>query len=353
MGRITINPYEKGPKKSLNKDIKTQDKEIEITSNGTTEVTPDEGFNYLNSVSVRTNVGGQGDSASSWKYFDVSQLSIPPSMMNMFHIVKCYSYNDNSIYIKSPNELNNYNVLAVGIDTSRLISSEVMGLSNGLITGEEFLATDVYDGFSVLQVLTESGFVEIAEDKFYNRTEGAFIQHIDGTLYTSDQWTAGGFGDDKINGIAVISQFYGVNLIMAKSPIGEMPWSSIPNTLIEGVTNITDRNNIYLDRTGIKNTELIAAVDPESAAAACANYIFPNGQKGYLVTPREAEAIKGYFYSEFFDAIRETIDNPIIWTSTQYDASDAWYVKFGINDVSMEHKDKDLLVWPVCTLENY
>jgi hypothetical protein len=60
MGRITINPYEKGPKKSLNKDIKTQDKEIEITSNGTTEVTPDEGFAYLNSVSVKTNVEGQG-----------------------------------------------------------------------------------------------------------------------------------------------------------------------------------------------------------------------------------------------------------------------------------------------------
>ena len=60
MGRITINPYEKGPRKSLKKDIKTQDKEIEITSNGTTEVIPDEGFTYLNSVSVKTNVEGQG-----------------------------------------------------------------------------------------------------------------------------------------------------------------------------------------------------------------------------------------------------------------------------------------------------
>lgn len=60
MGSITINPYEKGPRKSLKKDIKIQDKEIEITSNGTTKVTPDAGFNYLNSVSVKTNVEGQG-----------------------------------------------------------------------------------------------------------------------------------------------------------------------------------------------------------------------------------------------------------------------------------------------------
>ena len=65
MGRITINPYEKGPKKSLNKDIKTQDKEIEITSNGTTEITPDEGFAYLNKVSVKTNVAQSGEGGGS------------------------------------------------------------------------------------------------------------------------------------------------------------------------------------------------------------------------------------------------------------------------------------------------
>lgn len=61
MGSITINPHEEGPRKSLKKDIKIQDKEIEITSNGTTKVTPDAGFNYLNSVSVKTNVEGQGE----------------------------------------------------------------------------------------------------------------------------------------------------------------------------------------------------------------------------------------------------------------------------------------------------
>lgn len=68
MGRITINPYEKGPKKSLNKDIKTQDKEIEITSNGTTEVTPDEGFAYLNKVSVKTNVVQSGGESNDVEY---------------------------------------------------------------------------------------------------------------------------------------------------------------------------------------------------------------------------------------------------------------------------------------------
>jgi hypothetical protein len=69
MGRITINLYEKGPKKSLNKDIKTQDKEIEITSNGTTEITPDTGFTALNSVSVNVNVPQSGGTELDGEYY--------------------------------------------------------------------------------------------------------------------------------------------------------------------------------------------------------------------------------------------------------------------------------------------
>jgi hypothetical protein len=55
-------------------EIKSQTKEIEVTANGTTEVTPDTGFAYLNSVKVKTNVAqsGEGGSASSVEYLDVS-----------------------------------------------------------------------------------------------------------------------------------------------------------------------------------------------------------------------------------------------------------------------------------------
>lgn len=41
-------------------EIKTQSKEIEITSNGTTNITPDSGFTYLDRVSVKTNVAVEG-----------------------------------------------------------------------------------------------------------------------------------------------------------------------------------------------------------------------------------------------------------------------------------------------------
>ena len=59
-------------------EIKSQSKEIEVTSNGTTEVTPDAGFAYLNSVKVKTNVaqsGEGGGSASSVEYLDLTGLA--------------------------------------------------------------------------------------------------------------------------------------------------------------------------------------------------------------------------------------------------------------------------------------
>lgn len=46
-------------------EIKSQSKEIEVTSNGTIDVTPDAGFAYLNSVKVKTNVPTSGEGGGS------------------------------------------------------------------------------------------------------------------------------------------------------------------------------------------------------------------------------------------------------------------------------------------------
>lgn len=56
-------------------EIKSQSKEIEVTSNGTTEVTPDAGFAYLNSVKVKTNVAGS-EGGSAMEYLDTTGINI-------------------------------------------------------------------------------------------------------------------------------------------------------------------------------------------------------------------------------------------------------------------------------------
>lgn len=70
-------------------EIKSQSKEIEVTSNGTTVVEPDAGFAYLNKVSVKTNVEGQGGGGSvgvKYTYYDFRgwmDNGQPPMAMQM------------------------------------------------------------------------------------------------------------------------------------------------------------------------------------------------------------------------------------------------------------------------------
>ena len=52
-------------------EIKSQSKEVEVTANGTMDITPDAGFSYLNSVKVKTNVptsGGSGSGSAEYHY---------------------------------------------------------------------------------------------------------------------------------------------------------------------------------------------------------------------------------------------------------------------------------------------
>lgn len=56
-------------------EIKAQSKVVEITSNGTTNITPDEGFAYLNGVKVKTNVPQEGGGQNEMRYFALSASS--------------------------------------------------------------------------------------------------------------------------------------------------------------------------------------------------------------------------------------------------------------------------------------
>lgn len=55
-------------------ELKFQDKSVEITANGTTSITPDNGFAALNSVKVKTNVPTSGEGGGSIEYRDVREL---------------------------------------------------------------------------------------------------------------------------------------------------------------------------------------------------------------------------------------------------------------------------------------
>jgi hypothetical protein len=159
---------------------------------------------------------------------------------------------------------------------------------------------------------------------------GVYIQHIDGSLYTTDEWTANGFAKTSANGVALIDT--DVRFVIAKNYIGSFPWSSDTETFVEGVGSGSS------DYNGKTNTKLIAATDTSGAVYACINYTFPNGQKGYLPSNGELKYC-WYKKTELNEALiliggAVLDDNYDYWSSSQYDATNAWYRNFysGVSD---------------------
>lgn len=162
--------------------------------------------------------------------------------------------------------------------------------------------------------------------------EGAYIQHIDGNLYTTSQWTAQGFANDLANGVAIITEE--ASFVIAKGDASNSSgWSSNTTELIEGITATTSYNDAITDFSGKQNTEKMLTAGTSGAAHACANYIFPNGKKGYLPSFGEWQVFKR-FKTDAEDALQLIGGSTIyltgnratndLFTSTQYDATKVW-----------------------------
>lgn len=155
--------------------------------------------------------------------------------------------------------------------------------------------------------------------------KGVYIQHIDGRLFTTDAWTAGGFSNDEANGVAVISD--NAKFVIAKTALANAAWSSNTSKAVEGVMLTSDLATAKTDYAGAANTALIAENDTSGAALACANFTFPNGARGYL--PALGELNDEYAYKADIEAAMaliggEAFSTSYYWSSTQCYADSAW-----------------------------
>lgn len=174
-------------------EIKSQSKEVEVTANGTMDITPDAGFSYLNSVKVKTNVqsGGGSGSARAWRYFDVSQLDSNTKPMTFPFIVKMG-------YYINPNTINTdwTQVVAIGVDDS----------DNRIYTpylGRTSWSRAMAGSGLTPEVMEQVGIIEITEDEFYYydtiefTTNGKTRPAEKGMTW--EQWASSVFNDGWIN----------------------------------------------------------------------------------------------------------------------------------------------------------
>lgn len=124
----------------------------------------------------------------------------------------------------------------------------------------------------------------------YVEVADAYIQHIDGTLYTPKDWASRGFANEKANGVAVVRPISS-SFVIAKEEGPELAWGGY-DTTITGIVTSTSESTAVLDNDGAGNTpkiieQLAGVTDSEGvtgapAAEYCAGYTFPNGKIGYL-----------------------------------------------------------------------
>ena len=158
---------------------------------------------------------------------------------------------------------------------------------------------------------------------------GVFIQHIDGTLYTTADWTSAGFVKNDANGVAVITE--AAEFVVSRWANSKLRWASNTSSLVEGILTSEDAEVAKTDLNGKRNTELMLAIDTAGAGYACTNDpLFPNGQKGYLPSLGEWEVFRANM-AEINAALviagNKVYEDEVIWTSTQASNNMAWYVR--------------------------
>lgn len=169
----------------------------------------------------------------------------------------------------------------------------------------------------------------------YAKDAGVYIQHVNGSLHTEAEWTAGGYSNNDANGVAVISETFPSFVISPKKIISFAEWGGYGKT-VSGILTGTSESYALTDYDGYGNTPKIIKqcagytnnyITGAPAAEACADYIFPNGAKGYLPALGEwaaAHANKSAIDSAISLIGGEAITAGYLSSSTQYDSSKHW-----------------------------
>lgn len=145
-------------------EIKSQDKSVEVTSNGTIDVTPDAGFAYLNSVKVKTNVaqsGEGGGSASAVEYLDMSGAGLVESAVAAFSWLGKASLED-AVIIAPTILLKDEGFIGVG----KFPIAVAIDFSANIVVGEPMTIKDLL----ILQGVTSdqlAALPRITEEEFY------------------------------------------------------------------------------------------------------------------------------------------------------------------------------------------
>lgn len=198
--------------------------------------------------------------------------------------------------------------------------------------------------------------------KNYVENIGVYIQHIDGTLYTTDDWTSGGYTNEEANGVAVVRPISGSFVIAKEESSSRLKWGGYGTNITDIVTS-TSNSTAVLDNDGAGNTpkiieQLTGVTDSYGtvgapAAEYCASYTFPNGKTGYLGALGEWQAAynnKAKVNSAMSLIGGTTISTNYYWSSTQHSSDGGWGLSWSSYYEDAHSKNGTYYVRAFCSL---
>lgn len=162
---------------------------------------------------------------------------------------------------------------------------------------------------------------------------GVYIQDTGYNLWTASSWD----GSKTANGIAVVTKSCSFVISLDYERISR--WSyEIDKKLMSGVTTTKSSSEAVKDYKGKDNTDQIISQTTTTSTHATkivADYSFPDGRKGYLGAAGEWKAVFDNLddINSALEACGEYLITGSYWTSTQYDANNAWVATEGTFNV--------------------
>lgn len=187
----------------------------------------------------------------------------------------------------------------------------------------------------------------------YTEEVNVYIAHKNGTLYSEEEWTASGNSNDDAEGVCVMRALSG-GFVIAKENASEskLAWGGY-NKTISGIVTNTSSSTAVLDMDGIGNTpkiieQLSGYTDSKGtvgapAAEACAAYLFPSGQTGYL--PALGEWDLAYDHKAAIVSAMTLIGGTAIgssdgyWSSSTSSNYDCWYIGWNDGNISYYYRN--------------
>lgn len=157
---------------------------------------------------------------------------------------------------------------------------------------------------------------------------GVFIQHIDGSFYTLDEWVASGLEKESSNGVALLTDK--CNFLIKHISLNTAWYQGSPN--VSGCVLISEQELALKDLDGELNTHAVVAANPDkdSQPKSSTTSAFRDGELGGYM-PSLGELYEIYLNIDSINSAMELVGyriSGVLVSSTLYDGKEVWELDF-------------------------